>query len=172
MDKIDIILAQLEGIESRLTKLECEKGENRKERKETIHNCTIQPSEMPMGKFAYVGRYNSNDESFGSTFGADSNTISSLFKINSFEMAKVIDAFASEERLDIIKNLMQERLSIKALMENLQYQTTGKLYHHLSYLDKIGVITKENDQYFVTPKYISAVVLILTGAEKLTRAME
>lgn len=172
MEKLDIILNQLEGIEERLSKLENEGKEKRKERREGSHRCTIAPSEMPMGLFAYVGRYNSKDETFGSTFGADSNTISSLFKINSFEMAKMIDAFASEERLDIIKNLMQERLTIKALMENLQYQTTGKLYHHLSYLDKIGVITKENDQYFVTPKYISAVVLILTGAEKLTRIME
>ncbi|MCI8556109.1 MAG: hypothetical protein HFI85_06075 [Clostridia bacterium] len=172
MEKLDIILNQLEGIEERLSKLENEGKDKRKERREGSHRCTITPSEMPMGLFAYVGRYNSKDETFGSTFGADSNTISSLFKINSFEMAKVIDAFASEERLDIIKNLMQERLTIKVLMENLQYQTTGKLYHHLSYLDKIGVITKENDQYFVTPKYISAVVLILTGAEKLTRIME
>lgn len=183
MEKLDMILSQLEGIETRLTKLECETGNMQSRlskvegcevkenngKQPVIHKNTVAPEEMELGRMAYVGRYMSKDGSFGSTFGADSNRIDTFFEKSSFEMAKVIDAFASEERLDIIKKLMQERMSVKQLMESLQYPTTGKLYHHLSYLDKIGVITKENDQYFVTPKCISSVLLILNGAWKISR---
>ena len=85
-------------------------------------------------------------------------------------MAKIIDAFASVERIDMIKLLMNKRLSPKELMEELKYPTTGKLYHHLSYLEKIGLVTKNEDKYYITPKCISAVVLILTGAQKIVRS--
>lgn len=167
---IEKILNKLEEIERRITKLESGSGTRKnKTTREVVHHNTIQPSEMELGRMAYVGRYESEDGSMGATFGADNNKISCLFKCNSFEMAKVIDAFSSEERIDIVKELIQRSLSARQLMDRLNFPTTGKLYHHLSFLQKIGVIRKDNDLYHVSAKYISCVLLIFTGVEKIIR---
>lgn len=139
------------------------------QRKNVVHINTINPEKMEEGRMAYVGKYQSQDHSFGSTFGDDSVLISDLFSRNSFEIAKVIDAFSSEERIDIVKELMQTRLSARELMEKLKFATTGKLYHHLSFLEKVGVISKQEEKYFINPRYISCIVLIFAGVYKIIK---
>lgn len=168
MEELEIIMSKLETIEKRLDKLENKGAEEKREIKNNGRH-TVDPKEMRSGEFAYVGKYNSDDGSYGSTFGADVVDINRLLSQSSFEMAKVIDAFANEDRIDMIKLLMHKKLSPKELMEELKFPTTGKLYHHISFLEKIGLITKDEDKYYITPKCVSAVVLILTGSQKLVR---
>ena len=163
----DKILEKLKNIEERVASLE---NNNRREGKQEVaqHNTTIEPSLMKVGTMAYAGRYET--EHTGSTFGADCVNINSLLNTNSFEMAKVVDAFSSEERINIVKELMKNRLTAKQLMESLNFSTTGKLYHHLSYLEKIGVIRKYDSETFtISGRYISCVLLIFAGVEKIIR---
>lgn len=162
----DKILEKLKNIEDRVAKLE----NTKREKKQEIgpRNSTIDPSLMKVGTMAYVGRYET--ENTGSTFGADCINIDSLLNTNSFEMAKVIDAFSSEERIRIIKELMKSRMTGRQLMEKLNFSTTGKLYHHLSFLEKIGVIKKYDSETFtISGRYISCVLLIFAGVEKIIR---
>ena len=158
------ILSKLEELEARLNKME---DANIQPQKENYKNATISPSEIEVGRMAYVGRYESKDGKLGSTFGSDKVQITKLFETNSFEMAKVIDAFSSEDRLNIVKLLIQRSLTARELMDELKFATTGKLYHHLSFLEKIGVIRKDCEQYHVSARYVSCVVLIFAGVQSI-----
>lgn len=170
MEELDQILNKLEDMEKRIESLE--KSNPEKRNKPILHNNTIQPEDMEVGRMAFVGRYVSEDGTMSSIFGADNNRISSLFQCNSFEMARVIDAFSSEERIDIVKELIQRSSTAKQLMEKFNYPTTGKLYHHLSFLEKIGVIAKNDGYYHVCAKYISCVLLIFSGVAKIIKNAE
>ena len=164
MTEIKEILNRLEEMECRLKKME---GGPQEQKQEKFKNATINPKDMEEGRMAFVGRYESPDRSMGATFGADNIKISKLFEINSFEMAKVIDAFSSEDRINIVKTLIQRSLTARELMEELKFSTTGKLYHHLSFLEKIGVIRKDAEQYHVSARYISCVLLIFAGVQSI-----
>ena len=168
MDKIELILEKLENLENRVLAIEGKDVPIKKDRRDFKRN-TISPNDMEVGKMAYVGRYTSEDGSLGSTFGADSCDIETTLNCNSFEMAKVIDAFSSEDRINIVNELMKRSLSAKQLMDKLNFATTGKLYHHLSFLEKIGVIVKDSEMYHVSARYISCVLLIFTGVESIIR---
>lgn len=157
------ILSRLEEIELKLKQMEA--GAQLKQ--ETLKHATISPDEIELGRMAFVGRYESEDGKLGSRFGADNIQISTLFESNSFEMAQVIDAFSSEDRINIVKILMQRSLTARELMEELKFSTTGKLYHHLSFLEKIGVIRKDCEQYHVSARYVSCVVLIFAGVQSI-----
>ena len=161
-----VILEKLESMEKRIDMLEGKKSANTQVNQMARHY-TVSPSEVEFGHMAFVGRYQSKNGRIGSTFGDDYVCIDNLFKCNSFEMAKVIDAFSSEERIDIVKELIEEDLSAKELMDRLQFQSTGKLYHHLSFLEKIGVLKKTSDRYQISAKYISCIILIFTGVSKI-----
>ena len=151
------ILEKLEKMEKRIDAIE---GKTPSEQNTMKKRRYVAPAEdVEYGHMAYVGRYKSKDGSMGSTFGDDYVEIDTLFNANSFEMAKVVDAFSSEERIDIVKELIQNSLSAKELMDRLKFQSTGKLYHHLSFLEKIGVIRKDSETFHVSAKYISCILL-------------
>lgn len=155
----------LKNLETRIDKLEGvrENPERQNERKERGGH----PDDLRDGEFEYAGRFTTGDGSTGSSFGANGIKIASLLDCNSFEMAKVIDAFSSEERIDIVKELAKGKCNAKQLMERLNFATTGKLYHHLSYLEKIGAIQKDNDKFRLNARYISCIVLIFVGVQTL-----
>lgn len=165
MENTENILRKLESLEDRLNKLE--KGAEKPTKEAFKGRRTVSPEDIELGRMAFVGRFESEDGTMGSKFGDDSVNISRLFKANSFEMAQVIDAFSSEERVSIVKQLIQRSLTARQLMEELNFSTTGKLYHHLSFLEKIGVIRKDQDQYHVSARYISCVVLIFAGVNRI-----
>ena len=137
----------------------------------TLQN-TVKPTEIEEGYIAYVGNYKSADGTMGSLFGNDKCSAKELLRYNSFEMAQVIDSFSNEDRINIVKELIQNRQTAKQLIDKLQFQTTGKLYHHLSFLEKIGVVKKENDQYFIASKFIGCILLIFGGVAKIIRNNE
>lgn len=164
MEDMKNVLNRLEELEYRLNRME---GCSQNQKREKFRNTTINPEDMEVGKMAFVGKYESPDKTMGSTFGADNIKISKLFESNAFEMAQVIDAFSSEDRINIVKVLIQRSLTARQLMEELNFSTTGKLYHHLSFLEKIGVIRKDAEQYHVSARYISCVLLILAGVQSI-----
>lgn len=158
------VLNRLEEMEYRLKKME---GETQGQKHKMVRKATINQKDMEKGIMAYAGNYESPEGKLGSTFGADNIKISKLFETNSFEMAQVVDAFSSEERINIVKTLIQKRLTARQLMEELNFSTTGKLYHHLSFLEKIGVIRKDGEEYHVSARYISCVLLIFAGVQSI-----
>ena len=164
----EMILEKLNNLETRINTLEG-KGENNSEIRKDIKHYIISPDKVEEGHLALVGKYKSEDSSMQASFSDDYIEISSLFKSDSSEMAKVIDAFSSEERINIVKELIQNTLSAKELMDRLKFPSTGKLYHHLSFLEKIGVIRKDGESFHVSAKYISCIVLIFTGVTKIIR---
>ena len=161
----EMVLSKLESMEKRISAMENKPAESSPKRK--VQHYTVSPEDVEYGHMAFVGRYKSQDGSMGATFGDDYIDIVDLFECNSFEMAKVIDAFSSEERIDIVKELINNTLSAKELMDRLKFQSTGKLYHHLSFLEKIGVIRKDGESFHVSAKYISCIILIFTGVNKI-----
>ncbi len=164
MTEMKEIISRLEEMEFRLKRMEDVKQEKKGEKLKCV---TISPDDMEQGRMSYVGKYESPDGKLGSTFGADNIKISKLFETSSFEMAQVIDAFSSEDRINIIKALIQKNLTARGLMDELKFSTTGKLYHHLSFLEKIGVIRKDDEEYHVSARYISCVLLIFAGVQSI-----
>lgn len=158
------LIERLDKMEDRLDKLE---GKNKQSVKKLIKHNTIPAEEMEVGHMAYVGRYVSEDGSMSSIFGDEDVELDKLLECNSFEMAKVIDAFSSEDRINIVKELIKRCMTARELMERVKFQTTGKLYHHLSFLEKIGVIRKDSEFYHVSARYINCVMLIFAGVEKI-----
>lgn len=166
MKELEEILKKLEAMEERVVNLE---ANNKNREQKNIGARTQNLNNLEFGHMNFAGKYRSVDGSMESVFGADDIKIGSLLELNSFDMAKVIDAFSSEERIDIVKELIQRCMTAKQLMEKLKFQTTGKLYHHLSYLEKIGVVRKDNEFYHVSSRYISSVILISLGVANIIR---
>lgn len=147
------ILEKLTAIESRLDKLENKhKGPN--------------VNSVNVGTMSYCGKYESPDGEIGANFSGDV-AISRILKISSKKIAQVVDAFSSEDRLDIVKLLLKKPLTAKDIMEILNFPTTGKVYHHLSFLEKLGIIKKDNEKYSIFGKYISCVLFMILGASQI-----
>lgn len=161
MDRIEDLEKRIVALESIFNKKEIP------EKEKIVHKNTIDPSEMQEGYVAYVGKYKSLN--FHTTFGADKSSIRDSLGKDSDEIAKVLDAFASPERIEIIKKLMEKHMTAKELMKELNFKTTGKLYHHLSFLDKLGMLKKENEEYRINGPYMSCIILIFTAVAKILR---
>lgn len=166
MEELKQILEKLESMETRLNKLE---GRNEEKSVTLNHTTTVSPDEMDPNTVAFVGRFTSLDGNVRSKFGHYRFEIKTLYDCNSFEMAQVIDAFANEDRVNIIKELMTRNMTAKELMDKLGFQTTGKLYHHLSFLEKIGVLKKDGEVYHINARYVSCIVLIAVGVAQIIR---
>ena len=130
----------------------------------------IEPKDIPENSFTYTGRYSSLDGKSGSEFGGSCNDIHKAIFENNYnvsELSNIINAFATEERINIIKCLLQKRLTAKQLMEELKFKTTGKLYHHLTILENLGIIFKQNETYIIQGYAIGHIILILDSAARL-----
>ncbi len=161
------IVERLDQLEKRVEKLENAKTNKDSGYGEKFAKNINDPKNMPDGLMVYAGKFTSKDGSVGSVFGSNCCKLENLLDFNAEAVANIIDAFASSERLNIIKELMKKRCNAKDLMDILQFNTTGKLYHHLTLLIKLGVVTKKDEQYFINPRFISCILLILEGAGKL-----
>ena len=149
---------RLKELESRLEKLESKVRHDEKSMQEA--------KALNVGMLTYRGKYESSDRKIGSTFAGDVS-IDKILKMNSNEVAHVIDAFSTEERVDIVKLLLKKPLTAKEIMEILNFPTTGKVYHHLSFLEKLGIINKNNEKYSIAGKSVACVVLIMLGVSQI-----
>ncbi len=152
------IIEKCSDLEKRVGKLENLVNQ----KNERQHNYKM-PENIKKGCIEYSGNFESADGKMGAKFGESQLSVDKLFKCNSFEMAQVVTAFSAEERINIVKELLQNSLTAKQLMERLKFTTTGKLYHHLSFLEKLGVVRKDCEQYHVSARYAGNVLLIFAG---------
>lgn len=157
------LLEKIEKIEKRVVLLENKNKEVNKMKFKDITN----PNELENGRLVYAGKYKTHDGTVSAIFGSNVITVGEILKYDSVALANIIDAFSSVERIDIIKKLMEQSYTAKDLMEILNFTTTGKIYHHLSHLEKLGVITKYNDYYHISARFVGSIVLILEGAGKI-----
>ncbi len=133
----------------------------------------VHSSDLPPNVFTFAGNYTSPDGSIGSRFGAwISNLNCVMSEENTFEISKIIDAYANEDRIKIIKCLLQKNMSAKELQDVLKFNTTGKLYHHLSTLENIGIIYKQNEVFHMTGYAIGCSLMFLDTASRLIRRYE
>lgn len=133
----------------------------------------VEPDELKENTFTFAGNYASNNGSVCSKFGACISSINcTLNDYDSLELAKIIDAYANEERLNILKLLLQNKMTAKELMDKLNFRTTGKLYHHLSILENLGIIFKKNEVYHIQGYAIGASIMILDSSARLIRRFE
>ncbi len=157
---------RLAKLEERLARLEGGESVAKSNRSEKSN-----PAGMKVGMLSYCGKYESPDGQIGAKFGGDVS-ISNILKMNSKDLAQVIDAFSSEERLDIIKLLLKKSLTAKEIMEILNFSTTGKVYHHLSFLEKLGIIRKNNEKYSISGKSVSCVLFVILGVSQIFEGRE
>ena len=129
----------------------------------------INPKDIEEGVLIFAGNYKIDDGSGKSCFASQRSNIKGVLNVDSFEMSKIMNAFASEERVNIIKALMTKKMTAKEIMDELGFTTTGKLYHHLSALEKLHVIFKEQDYYIIDSRYIGCIALLFTAAEQILR---
>lgn len=152
------LLERLARLEERLDKVE---GKNDEE-----PESSKRAKDMKVGTLTYSGKYESTDGGTKATFGGDIS-IDKILKINSKDLAQVIDAFSSEDRIDIVKLLLKKALTAKEIMDILNFPTTGKVYHHLSFLEKLGIIKKDNEKYWISSRYISCVIFMMLGVSQI-----
>lgn len=168
MEEKDLI-ERIDALEERVKALE---GKHNKETKLTKFKDDVDPKELENGRLVYAGKYKTEDGSVSSIFGSNVASVDEILKYDSTELASIIDAFSSVERINIIKELMRRSYTAKDLMENLNFSTTGKIYHHLSHLEKIGIISKYNDYYHVSARFLGSIILIFEGAGNIIKKLD
>ncbi len=119
--------------------------------------------DTPVGTITYYGKYQSVNGDISSQFGADTMLISNYLKVNSKDVANIMGAFANEDRIDILKLLIKQVLTAKEIMEILDFPTTGKVYHHLQFMEKLGVIVKKNEKFVVKANFVACFVLMFAS---------
>ena len=154
----------LKDLVARVEKLEKEKSKNA-DNLNIITHCP--PDDLKINEMSYAGKFETEDKSSASVFGADRLNVSEVFSADSHEMSLVLEAFASQERINIIKQLAKKSCTAKQLMQELKFSTTGKLYHHLSHLEKLGIIAKYQDSYHLSSRMASCVILVFAGVVKV-----
>ena len=163
-----LLEARLTAIEKRLNLVEFEDQSGKRQNKFDANKRknTIHPKDMEEGKLAYVGKYVSDDGGLY-TFSGDNIHIKYSLEIDYAEMAKVMEAFSRVERVHILRLLLSKRMTANQIMSILGFKTTGKLYHHLSKLEDLGLLSKKNEYYFIKPKKVGASLLVFAAVERL-----
>lgn len=135
----------------------------------------VSPEDLKPNVFTFAGNYISPDGSIGSKFGACISKLYGSLKEENYpavEMSKIINAFANEERINILRHLLNKNMTARELMEKLNFKTTGKLYHHLSYLENIGIVYKSEEVYHIQGYAIGCTLMIFDCATRLIRRFD
>lgn len=93
--------------------------------------------------------------------------------IDSINAEKLFVAFASNERVDILKLLMRRGSCLGSeIMGRCGFNTTGKLYYHLNFLLNIGLITNDNGQYRLVAKMCGIMQSMFMAAADFERTFK
>ncbi len=163
MEKLEELISRVEKLESKVfgTTSSVENASTEQ------GSFVADPSQMPAGTLAYSGNYVSPDGEIRVKFGGPNQKTHILLSTSSKEITQVLEALASEDRFEIIKLLLKRALTAKEIMDILDFSTTGKVYHHLSFLEKLNIIQKSNDRFKVSSKYVPCILLIVAGINTL-----
>lgn len=114
--------------------------------------------------FGWFAREDGSKSSI-SEYDADTKT---LFDIDSFDAERFLGAFASAERIEIVKYLMQKDSTANELMSSLNFATTGKLYHHLNFLTNIGLVVNNGGVYTIPANMLGIVQVVFMAVQILS----
>lgn len=95
-----------------------------------------------------------------------------LLSVDSFDAERFLSVFASAERMNIIKLLLDKNYSANELLKELNFATTGKLYHHLNFLINIGVVKNESGIYSISDNMVGSIQLIFSAVCILAKRNE
>ena len=87
-----------------------------------------------------------------------------LKKVDSFNAERLFVAFASSERVEILKLLMKKSCTGTEIMQECGFKTTGKLYYHLNFLLNIGVIANDDGEYHLVAKMCGIIQAMFMAA--------
>ncbi len=135
----------------------------------------VAPEDLKPNILTFAGHYVSPNGSVKSRFGACISKINGNLNQERYpasEISKIINAYANEERILILRELLKKSMPAKELMQILKFKTTGKLYHHLSYLENIGIVYKKDEIYHIQGYAIGCSLMIFDCATRLIRRFE
>ncbi len=95
-----------------------------------------------------------------------------LLNVDSFSAEKLFTAFASSERVEILKLLMKKTCTGAEIMQECGFKTTRKLYYHLNFLLNIGIIGNDDGVYHLVAKMCSVVQAMFMAAVDLDNAFK
>lgn len=108
-----------------------------------------------------TGSFDSNDGT-ESKF-ANGFDVSKLLELDTEKVTKLLAALGNKERFGIFKLLLTGAKTMNEIMTSLNFETTGKAYHHINALTASGLIFKVDNKYRFKARYISGILIILCG---------
>jgi len=110
-----------------------------------------------------------NKENLGSKFGIDRDA-KSLLDEDFNKTGLLLQSLGNADRLNILINLMKQSMNVNELTKLLNYDTTGKTYHHINALMASGLIQKDHEanKYKMIPAFCGYLLIILTGISAMS----
>ncbi len=102
----------------------------------------------------------------------DDISLDAIKSVNPQEYASIFAACGNAERIKVVIALLDGPKTVKGLMEQVDFNTTGKAYHHLNFLEKAGFVEKRGNGYALKSSRVSALLTLLGGAKAVLRKMQ
>ena len=96
-------------------------------------------------------------------------SLGAIKSVDPQEYANVFASCGNAERIKVVLALLEGPKTVKGLMEQVGFSTTGKAYHHLNFLEKAGFVEKRGNGYALRSSNVSALLTLLGGAEAVLR---
>ena len=77
------------------------------------------------------------------------SSVDKIKEIDAFEAEKLLSVLANQDRIEIIKLLLNHSATSTEIMEKCGFETTGKFYHHINMLMNLNIIKKVSDGLYV-----------------------
>ncbi|ABX06474.1 MAG TPA: ArsR family transcriptional regulator [Herpetosiphon sp.] len=121
--------------------------------------------ELGHGAFLFAGSINS---ALGNYVWQGEYGLGELLRYPAEQLISVLSALASPVRLQIIQTLLESPASSQSLLERLNMQSAGQLYHHLKELRNAGIITQRGrSDYTLEITALIPVMVILAAAKNI-----
>ena len=122
------------------------------------------------GTIGYFGNFSaSGNTSYWCKEAVSTNTLLSLNDDKKAET--VLTSIGNGQRLAILLALLKKPMTVVQLVESLQFNTTGQVYHHLKSLILADLIVEdersERGTYFVKPHRVQGIIMLLAGVNDL-----
>ena len=172
----------MENFEERLTKLEqsiekltqkMEESAKPKEQTRKVETEEEADKRLKKNTYEYVERILNGKQDVLAIGYFDNGDVSSRFSlcasvekikiIDSFEAEKLFSVLANQDRIEIIKILLNHCATSTEIMEKCGFETTGKFYHHINMLMNLDIVKKaQNGTYLLDAKRVGYIIPILS----------
>ena len=173
----------MENFEERLTKLEKSIAKLTQKMTENSTKSSISKEESPndlkektyqrvdqilndQQEILVMGYFQNNNVTSRFSLGS---TVDKIKEIDSFEAEKLLSVLANQDRIEIIKLLLNHSATSTEIMEKCGFETTGKFYHHINMLMNLNIVKKVNDGlYVLDAKRVGYVIPILACVDYIS----